>query len=172
MLAMCQLFLEGADGRILPGAILARGAAAGLFFRPPWSCAMTKESFERHYATLSDKADAVEVFGESIVPGVATVGDIRRKLERHTKAAIVYPESDGSGFCGTEVKPKEDVRWRVPRRSNRIFTGIAAPRNESAPLDDHRKGIGDIHIVVNNEYGGSWDEVTKSCRGMSIPVWF
>jgi hypothetical protein len=73
---------------------------------------MTKEFFERHYATLSDKADAVEVFGESIVPGVATVGDIRRKLESHTKAASVYPESDGSGFCIIAVKPKTVANWR------------------------------------------------------------
>jgi hypothetical protein len=73
---------------------------------------MTKEFFERHYATLSDKADAVEVFGESIVPGVATVGDIRRELEGHTKAASLYPESDGSGFYITEIKPKAVANWR------------------------------------------------------------
>lgn len=66
---------------------------------------MTKEFFERHYGILSDKADATEVFGTNIEPGVATVGDIRRKLAGR-KNAIVFPESDGSGFCVTEAQRK------------------------------------------------------------------
>lgn len=65
---------------------------------------MTKEFFERHYGILSDKADAVEVFGASLKPGVATVGDIRRKLEGHTKTASLAPESDGTGFCIIELQ--------------------------------------------------------------------
>jgi hypothetical protein len=60
---------------------------------------MTREFFDRHYGMLSDRADAIEVFGNAIEQGVATVGDIRRKLEGHTKAASVCPESDGSGVC-------------------------------------------------------------------------
>lgn len=67
---------------------------------------MTKEFFERHYGILSDKVDATEVFGDSIEPGVATVGDIRRKLERYTRSASIYPDADGSGFCITEAQRK------------------------------------------------------------------
>lgn len=67
---------------------------------------MTKEFFERHYGTLSDKVDAMEVFGDSIEPGVATVGDIRRKLEGHTKAASVYPDLDGRSLSVTEAQRK------------------------------------------------------------------
>lgn len=67
---------------------------------------MTREFFDRHYGMLSDKADATEVFGKGIKSGVATVGNIRRKLEGYTKAASVYPESDGSGFCITEPQRK------------------------------------------------------------------
>ena len=67
---------------------------------------MTKEFFERHYGLLSDKADANQVFGNSIEPGVATVGDIRRKLEGHTKTANVSPESDGAGIYITELQRK------------------------------------------------------------------
>lgn len=67
---------------------------------------MTREFFDRHYGMLSDKADAAEVFGENIKSGVATVGDIRRKLEGHTKAASVNPHSDGSEFCVTEPQRK------------------------------------------------------------------
>jgi len=67
---------------------------------------MTKEFFERHYGMLSDKTDAIEVFGNAIEQGVATVGDIRRKLEGHTKAASVCPESDGSGVYVTELQRK------------------------------------------------------------------
>lgn len=67
---------------------------------------MTREFFERHYGMLSDKADATEVFGKAIRPGIATVGMIRRKLEGHTKAASVYPESDGSGLCVVEPRSK------------------------------------------------------------------
>ena len=65
---------------------------------------MTKEFFERHYGLLSDKADANQVFGNSIEPGGATVGDIRRKLESHTKTASAYPESDGSGLWIIELQ--------------------------------------------------------------------
>lgn len=65
---------------------------------------MTKEFFERHYGILSDKADAVEVFGAGLKPGIATVGDIRRKLEGHTKTASLSPESDGTGFSITELQ--------------------------------------------------------------------
>lgn len=65
---------------------------------------MTREFFDRHYGMLSDEADATEVFGKGIKPGVATVGDIRLRLEGHTKAATIYPESDGSGFCIAEVQ--------------------------------------------------------------------
>jgi len=72
---------------------------------------MTREFFERHYGMLSDKADAIQVFGNAIEPGIATVGDIRRKLEGHTKAATVYPQSDGLGVSVTEVQPKAST-WR------------------------------------------------------------
>jgi len=67
---------------------------------------MSKEFFERHYGLLSDKADANQVFGNSIEPGIATVGDIRRKLEGHTRTASICPESDGSGLCITELQRK------------------------------------------------------------------
>ncbi|HKO11958.1 MAG TPA: hypothetical protein VJV22_08320 [Acidobacteriaceae bacterium] len=67
---------------------------------------MTKEFFDRHYGTLSDKVDATEVFGDSIEPGVATVGEIRRKLESHTKTASVYPDLDGKTFRVTEAQRK------------------------------------------------------------------
>ena len=73
---------------------------------------MTREFFERHYGILSNNADATEVFGNSIEPGVATVGEIRRKLEGHTRAATVCPESDGSGLCVTEVQTKASASWR------------------------------------------------------------
>jgi hypothetical protein len=63
---------------------------------------MTREFFDRHYGMLSDKADAAQVFGKGIKSGVATVGDIRRSLEGHTKAASVCPGPDGSEFCITE----------------------------------------------------------------------
>lgn len=72
---------------------------------------MTREFFERHYAMLSDYADATEVFGNAIEPKVATVGDIRRKLEGHTNTATVYPQSDGGGFCVTEVQTKRSANW-------------------------------------------------------------
>lgn len=67
---------------------------------------MTREFFDRHYGMLSDKADATEVFGNGIKPRVATVGDIRRKLEAVSKAAIIYTESDGSAICTAEVQRK------------------------------------------------------------------
>jgi hypothetical protein len=68
--------------------------------------AMTKEFFERHYGMLSDKVDATEVFGDSIEPGVATLGEIRLKLQRYSRTANIYPESDGSGICITEAQRK------------------------------------------------------------------
>ncbi|HKR28137.1 MAG TPA: hypothetical protein VJT08_09340 [Terriglobales bacterium] len=67
---------------------------------------MTKEFFDTHYGHLSDKADAIQVFGKRIGPGGATVGKIRRKLEGHAKTATVSPESDGSGLCITELQRK------------------------------------------------------------------
>lgn len=73
---------------------------------------MTKEFFERHYGLLSNRADATEVFGTGIEPGVATVGDIRRKLEGHSRSASIYAEWDGSGFCVNEVERKTAVGWR------------------------------------------------------------
>lgn len=59
---------------------------------------MTREFFERHYGMLSDATDAVEVFGEGIEPGVATMGDIRRKLEGHAKVARSMPGA-GRVWC-------------------------------------------------------------------------
>jgi hypothetical protein len=73
---------------------------------------MTKEFFERHYAMLSDYADATEVFGNSIEPKVATVAEIRRKLEGHSNTAILDVNADGSGFSVTEVQKKTSATWR------------------------------------------------------------
>ncbi|HKR27441.1 MAG TPA: hypothetical protein VJS11_08295 [Acidobacteriaceae bacterium] len=67
---------------------------------------MTREFFERHYGILSDKADAIEVFGNTIEPGIATVGDIRRTLAGHSNTASVCPEPDGTGFAVTEGQRK------------------------------------------------------------------
>lgn len=81
--------------------------------RPPWGAmVMTKEFFEKHYAMLSDKADAIEVFGNGIQPKVATVGDIRRKLVGHTKEAMVYAEPDGAGFSIADVHAMRVAGWR------------------------------------------------------------
>lgn len=76
---------------------------------------MTREFFERHYGILSDQADAVEVFGNKVQRGVATVGDIRSKLADHMKNASIYPEPDGSALCIADAERKSVCRLEKKR---------------------------------------------------------
>lgn len=52
----------------------------------------------------SDKVDAVEVFGNSIEPRVATVGDIRRKLEGYTKLPAYTRNPTGQASVSTRSR--------------------------------------------------------------------
>ena len=64
---------------------------------------MRIEFFERDYGQVPDSEDATKVLGtQSIHVGVATVGDIRKACEGHTKQASIYPESNAAGFYITE----------------------------------------------------------------------
>lgn len=77
---------------------------------------MTRDFFLRHYGILSDQADAIEVFGTSIQRGVATVGDIRIKLQADMKAASLYPEPDGAALCIADAERKSVCRLEKKRR--------------------------------------------------------
>lgn len=84
---------------------------------------MTREFFERHYGILSDKADAVEVFGASVQRGVATVGDIRNKLAAHKNASI-YPEPDGTALCIADAERRSVCRLEKGRHpAIRLISG-------------------------------------------------
>lgn len=85
---------------------------------------MTREFFERHYGILSDKTDAVEVFGQSIQRGVATVGDIRSKLGAYVKNASIYPEPDGAALCIADAERRSVCRLEKKRRpAIRLISG-------------------------------------------------
>jgi hypothetical protein len=64
---------------------------------------MRIQFFERDYGHVPDSEDAIKVLGrQSIRPGVAIVGDIRKACQGHTKDASIYPEGNAAGFYITE----------------------------------------------------------------------
>jgi hypothetical protein len=65
---------------------------------------MTIEFFKQHYSHLPDIEDASTVIG--VLPGIATVGDIRRACAGHPKTSHIYPKIDGSGFYISDVQAK------------------------------------------------------------------
>ncbi len=69
---------------------------------------MTVDFFERDYGHLLDSDDAQKPFGPSILPGVATIGDIRKEIreKRYPKDASIRVDSDGSSYYITAMKTK------------------------------------------------------------------
>jgi hypothetical protein len=65
---------------------------------------MTIEFFNEHYAHLPDTEDASNVI--AVLPGIATIGDIRAACAGHPKASSIYPKIDGSGFYISDVQSK------------------------------------------------------------------
>jgi len=65
---------------------------------------MTIEFFSEHYAHLPDTVDGSHVIG--ILPGIATIGDIRKACAGHPETSSIYPKIDGSGFYISEVQAK------------------------------------------------------------------
>jgi hypothetical protein len=65
---------------------------------------MTIEFFKAHYSHLPDIEDASSVIG--VLPGIATVGDIRAACAGHPKTSHIYPKIDGSGFYVSDVQSK------------------------------------------------------------------
>ena len=65
---------------------------------------MTIEFFNEHYAHLPDAEDASNVIG--VLPGIATIGDIRAACVKHPKTSSIYPKIGGSGFYVSDVQSK------------------------------------------------------------------
>jgi len=65
---------------------------------------MTIEFFSEHYAHLPDIEDASTVIG--VLPGIATIGDIRAACAGHHRTSSIYPKIDGSGFYISDVQSK------------------------------------------------------------------
>ena len=65
---------------------------------------MTIEFLNEHYAQLPDTEDASNVIG--VLPGVATIGDIRAACAGHPKTSSIYPKIGGSGFYISDVQSK------------------------------------------------------------------
>ena len=65
---------------------------------------MTIEFFDERYAHLPDTEDASYVI--VVLPGVATIGDIRAACAGHPKTSSIYPKIDGSGFYISDVQSK------------------------------------------------------------------
>jgi len=65
---------------------------------------MTIEFFNEHYAHLADTEDASNVIG--VLPGIATIGDIRKACAGHAKTSSIYPKIGGSGFYISDAQSK------------------------------------------------------------------